>query len=195
MVAVLEHIGNEIESEIVDEFRDGHARVLFERACHVLWLPDVFGYSAALPQILRKSGVDWFVTSKISWNDVNRMPHDTFIWRGIPGSPNVKIEFAGDFLKRLKKKMENNPEVAKWCGELYLEYHRATYTTMAYNKKQNRQCEFLYQNAEWLGVLGERLLGVSFPPRSCTRVGRIFSPISSTILFPARRSRRSMTGA
>ena len=35
----------------------------------VLWLPDVFGYSAALPQILRKSDVDWFVTSKISWND------------------------------------------------------------------------------------------------------------------------------
>ena len=35
----------------------------------VLWLPDVFGYAAALPQILRKSGVDWFVTSKISWND------------------------------------------------------------------------------------------------------------------------------
>ena len=40
----------------------------------VLWLPDVFGYSAALPQILKKSGVDWFVTSKISWNDTNRMP-------------------------------------------------------------------------------------------------------------------------
>jgi len=40
----------------------------------VLWLPDVFGYSAALPQILRKSGVDWFVTSKISWNETNMMP-------------------------------------------------------------------------------------------------------------------------
>ena len=52
----------------------------------VLWLPDVFGYSAALPQILRKCGVDWFVTSKISWNDVNRMPHDTFRWRGIDGT-------------------------------------------------------------------------------------------------------------
>ena len=41
----------------------------------VLWLPDVFGYSAALPQILKKSGVDWFVTSKISWNDTNTMPY------------------------------------------------------------------------------------------------------------------------
>ena len=52
----------------------------------VLWLPDVFGYSAAMPQILRKSGVDWFVTSKISWNDTNRMPYDTFRWRGIDGT-------------------------------------------------------------------------------------------------------------
>lgn len=49
----------------------------------VLWLPDVFGYSAALPQILRKSGVDKFVTSKISWNETNMMPYDTFMWRGI----------------------------------------------------------------------------------------------------------------
>ena len=53
---------------------------------HVLWLPDVFGYSAALPQILRKSGVDWFVTSKISWNDTNQMPCDIFSWRGIDGT-------------------------------------------------------------------------------------------------------------
>jgi hypothetical protein len=52
----------------------------------VLWLPDVFGYSAALPQILKKSGVDWFVTSKISWNDTNTMPHDNFIWQGIDGT-------------------------------------------------------------------------------------------------------------
>lgn len=51
-----------------------------------LWLPDVFGYSAALPQILKKSGVDGFVTSKISWNDTNMMPEDTFIWKGIDGT-------------------------------------------------------------------------------------------------------------
>ncbi|MBO5051134.1 MAG: alpha-mannosidase [Clostridia bacterium] len=53
---------------------------------HILWLPDVFGYSAALPQILRKSGVDWFVTSKISWNECNQMPYDTFRWKGIDGT-------------------------------------------------------------------------------------------------------------
>ncbi|WP_236336532.1 alpha-mannosidase [Paenibacillus auburnensis] len=51
-----------------------------------LWLPDVFGYSWALPQILRRSGIDTFMTTKISWNQFNRMPHDTFWWRGMDGS-------------------------------------------------------------------------------------------------------------
>lgn len=54
--------------------------------CRVLWLPDAFGYSAALPQILKKSGVDYFVTSKIGWNETNRMPYDFFNWRGIDGT-------------------------------------------------------------------------------------------------------------
>lgn len=52
----------------------------------ILWLPDVFGYSAALPQILKKSGVDYFVTTKITWNDTNRMPYDSFYWKGIDGT-------------------------------------------------------------------------------------------------------------
>lgn len=51
-----------------------------------LWLPDVFGYSAALPQILKKSGVDFFVTQKLSWSQFNKFPHTTFIWQGIDGS-------------------------------------------------------------------------------------------------------------
>lgn len=52
----------------------------------ILWLPDVFGYSAAMPQILKKAGVTSFVTSKISWNEDNKMPFDTFWWKGIDGS-------------------------------------------------------------------------------------------------------------
>ena len=52
----------------------------------VCFLPDVFGYSAAMPQILKKADVDYFVTSKISWNDTNTMPNDAFIWRGIDGT-------------------------------------------------------------------------------------------------------------
>lgn len=51
-----------------------------------VWLPDTFGYSANLPQIMTKSGLDYFVTSKLSWNDTDRHPFDTFFWRGIDGS-------------------------------------------------------------------------------------------------------------
>ena len=52
----------------------------------VMWLPDVFGYSAALPQIMKLCGVDYFMTTKMSWNQYNRIPCDTFLWRGIDGS-------------------------------------------------------------------------------------------------------------
>ncbi|MBC1500526.1 alpha-mannosidase [Listeria weihenstephanensis] len=58
----------------------------FGKESKFLWLPDVFGYSWALPQILKKSGIETFMTTKISWNQFNRMPHDTFWWRGIDGS-------------------------------------------------------------------------------------------------------------
>ncbi|MCX4834470.1 glycosyl hydrolase-related protein [Streptomyces sp. NBC_01016] len=51
-----------------------------------VWLPDSFGYSAALPQIARAAGADAFLTQKISWNDTNRMPHHTFWWEGIDGT-------------------------------------------------------------------------------------------------------------
>lgn len=58
----------------------------FNKDCDTVWLPDVFGYSASLPQIMKKSGVSNFVTAKIGWNDTNRMPYDVFKWRGIDGS-------------------------------------------------------------------------------------------------------------
>jgi len=51
-----------------------------------LWLPDVFGYNGALPQVLKKSGIPYFMTIKISWNKINRFPYHTFIWKGIDGS-------------------------------------------------------------------------------------------------------------
>jgi len=213
---------------------------------HVLWLPDVFGYAAAMPQILRKSGVDWFVTSKINWNDTNTMPYDTFSWagidgteintyfitaqdrakaleeggfrrgatyngntgsrmiegtwerymqkqlnnevllpygygdggggptaeylemrrrteRGIPGAPNAKVGFVGEFLDRLGKKIENNPLLPKWRGELYLEFHRGTYTSIAKNKRNNRQSEFLFLDAEFMASMAKSILGGEFP--------------------------------
>ncbi len=52
----------------------------------VLWLPDVFGYSAALPQILKKAAVNYFSTIKISWNQFNRFPYTSFWWEGIDGT-------------------------------------------------------------------------------------------------------------
>ncbi|MBR5738544.1 MAG: alpha-mannosidase, partial [Lachnospiraceae bacterium] len=208
----------------------------------VLWLPDVFGYSAALPQILKKSGVDWFVTSKISWNDTNKLPYDTFLWkgidgtavhayfltakknygapsenrttynahtnapmlsgtykryqqknltnevlltfgygdggggptvedlellrrgtRGVPGAPSASIGFAGDFLKRLEQRIDGNPKLPVWQGELYLEFHRGTYTSQARNKRNNRKAEFLYQKAELLSTLSSALFQTAFP--------------------------------
>ena len=67
-----------------------HGKNFFEEEFGIetkdLWLPDVFGYAAALPQILRKTGVDWFLTQKISWSDTNKFPHHTFNWEGLDGS-------------------------------------------------------------------------------------------------------------
>lgn len=60
---------------------------MFGKTVNNAWLPDVFGNSWILPQILKKSGVDYFVSNKMStWNDTNRFPHNNFIWKGIDGS-------------------------------------------------------------------------------------------------------------
>jgi len=67
-------------------FGKRYVRREFGREMNVLWLPDVFGYSGALPQIIRKSGLKSFITTKISWNQYNRFPYDTFRWRGIDGT-------------------------------------------------------------------------------------------------------------
>ncbi len=211
----------------------------------VLWLPDVFGYSAALPQILRKCGVEWFVTSKLGWNDTNRIPHDVFEWKGIdgtpirtyfltgyeykrgqpptvtprynseltpsyvkgawhrfndkklsdevlltygygdggggptawqiengkrleagmPGMPSVSFEFAGEFLSRLDKKLDAAARVSEWSGELYLEFHRATYTTQSANKRNNRKSEFMYMNAEQMSTSAKLLAGAEYPKK------------------------------
>ncbi|WP_314212133.1 glycoside hydrolase family 38 C-terminal domain-containing protein [uncultured Actinomyces sp.] len=55
-------------------------------SCQEIWLPDSFGYSAALPQIAREAGIERFLTQKISWNQVNTFPHHTLLWEGIDGS-------------------------------------------------------------------------------------------------------------
>lgn len=55
----------------------------FDYTADTFWLPDTFGYSGALPQIMRGCGVKYFLTTKLSWNDTNRFPYDSFRWRGI----------------------------------------------------------------------------------------------------------------
>lgn len=58
----------------------------FNFTSNCFWLPDTFGYSAAIPQIMKGCGVDYFLTTKIDWNDTNRFPYDTFYWKGIDGT-------------------------------------------------------------------------------------------------------------
>lgn len=58
-----------------------------------LWLPDAFGFSASLPQLLKHCGIDFFFSQKISWNDTNHFPHHSFWWIGIDGS-RVLTHFA-----------------------------------------------------------------------------------------------------
>ena len=78
----------------------------FGKKCEYLWLPDVFGYSWALPQILKQCELSTFMTSKISWNQYNSIPHDLFKWKGIDGSeiltyfistPEVGMDFSHSF--------------------------------------------------------------------------------------------------
>ena len=69
-----------------------YLRQKFGYESDTFWLPDTFGYSAALPQIMKKSGVDYFLTTKLSWNDTNQFPYETFLWRGIDGS-TVPVHF------------------------------------------------------------------------------------------------------
>ncbi len=215
----------------------------FEMDSKVLWLPDVFGYSPALPQIAKKSGIDYFLTSKISWNQYNRFPYDTFQWRGIdgtelltafvttpadngrftyngmlepkdvkgmwdqyrqkevnsellqlfgwgdggggptkemleagqrmrnlPGLPRVEFGAAEPYFERLGKRLENK-RLPVWDGELYLEYHRGTYTSQAFNKNANRRSEFLFHDAEWLSSVASILLPDRAYPQDRLRRG------------------------
>lgn len=194
----------------------------------ILWLPDVFGFCANLPQMIKLAGLDYFFTIKLSWNQYNRMPFDSFWWQGLDGTkvlthfgttrteegrvtyngaanpdeiyntwstcsqkenhselmtcfgygdggggptremleniremkdfpdmPRVKHGKAIDFFRKLEKVSGSTLPV--WNGELYLEFHRGTYTTQSRNKRANRKAEFGLHNAEFLCSLAELL--------------------------------------
>ncbi len=216
----------------------------FGKTCEYLWLPDVFGYSWALPQILRQCNIKTFMTTKISWNQFNTMPNDVFFWRGIdgsevltyfmevppehggiadrystyngmmdphailgswkkfrnrdisrdvlvgygygdggggvsrdmlkmelamqeiPGLPKIQPDTAGNFFRRLHQNVkETDHFIQTWDGELYLEYHRGTYTTQARNKRWNRKLELKLAETEWLSSLYS-LSGGQYPRKT-----------------------------
>jgi alpha-mannosidase len=58
----------------------------FGKRARVAWLPDVFGFSGGIPQLLRGAGIEGFFTIKLNWNEENTFPHDLFTWEGIDGS-------------------------------------------------------------------------------------------------------------
>ncbi len=184
----------------------------------LLWLPDCFGFSGNLPQLMQGCGVPWFMTQKLSWNESNAFPHHLFNWEGIDGSrvlahqlPTNDYNFSNDpsaFLQTEQRyaqsgicdaflnlfgigdggggptrnhieyglRMQDLEGVSKFkfatgaqffehvsrldkallptaYGELYLEFHRGTYTTQARMKQDNRSSEKLLGAAEYLAVL------------------------------------------
>ncbi len=69
-----------------------YLREKFDYESDTFWLPDTFGYSAALPQILKGCNIDYFLTTKLSWNDTNQFPYENFVWMGIDGS-KIPVHF------------------------------------------------------------------------------------------------------
>ncbi len=74
---------------------------LTDEQLRICWLPDTFGYSGNLPQILRGAGMDRFMTIKLAWNKATVFPHRTFRWHGIDGSEVlVHMPPEGDYNSR-----------------------------------------------------------------------------------------------
>ncbi|MEN3042909.1 MAG: glycoside hydrolase family 38 C-terminal domain-containing protein, partial [Fervidobacterium sp.] len=65
----------------------------FGKISKVAWLPDVFGFSWILPQIMKQAGIEYFVTTKLTWNEANDFPYDICNWRGIDGSEVIYYSF------------------------------------------------------------------------------------------------------
>lgn len=69
----------------------------FGKKCTVGFVPDVFGFSGQLPQILKKSGMDYFITTKLNWNDTNAFPYEIFKWNGVDGSQVISYKPRQDY--------------------------------------------------------------------------------------------------
>jgi len=191
------------------------------------WLPDSFGYTGALPQIVRAAGSKWFVTQKPSWNETNVIPHTSFHWEGIDGSrilthlppadtynsdvspadlhrgerqnkergtantsmllygfgdggggptremvaaahrqhdldgsPRVDLGTPAQVFEQLEQEL---PVPGVWSGEMYLEFHRGTYTSQIRTKQGNRRSEHLLREAELWAATAAVRLGLDYP--------------------------------
>ncbi len=92
----------------------------FGKTTRVLWLPDSFGFTGILPQLMRQAGVKYFASAVISWSRFNRFPYDTFTWRGIDGSEVLAnfITTPGEHSKHYSYigRMEPNDVMGTWTN-------------------------------------------------------------------------------
>jgi alpha-mannosidase len=91
-------------------------RMLRGSAASVVWLPDVFGYSSCLPQIMKLTGADYFFTNKVAWSAINRFPVSSFIWRGSDGS-----EVIAHVLQEVGYNGTAQPDALKLGAEAHLQ--------------------------------------------------------------------------
>ena len=85
------------------------------------WLPDTFGYSAAIPQIMKLSGVKYFYTTKLAWGDLNEFPRDLFRWRGMDGTEvltHLNIMHCRPDVRDLETAFQTVKDPAMWNGKL-----------------------------------------------------------------------------
>jgi len=186
----------------------------------VAWMPDSFGYACTLPQLMKKSGIDFFLTQKMSWNDTTAFPYYLFTWVAPDGSAVLAHQTVGSYsegvfeaqiLEQMKASMSRQElgdllvlfgsgdhgggvtpdmieratefvegrkkpkgvfqtargffdilakmsarRIPKVQDELYLQYHRGTYTTEARVKQNNRRAECFLETAEKFSTIAMR---------------------------------------
>ncbi len=95
----------------------------FGRECKVLWMPDTFGFSWVLPQLMKLSGLEYFASSAIHWSRFTRFPHDTFRWRGLDGS-EVLVTFFTAPGETIKNHYNYNGLIAPYDVQVAWEHYR-----------------------------------------------------------------------
>lgn len=95
----------------------------FGRESKVLWMPDTFGFSWVLPQLMKLSGLEYFASSAIHWSRFTRFPHDTFHWRGLDGS-QVLVTFFTAPGETIKNHYNYNSLIAPYDVQVAWEHYR-----------------------------------------------------------------------